>query len=538
MKSARNIMLCSSLLCLAYSSFAVAGPGGTYGPGNYGGGSYGPSGGYSGGGGYGPSGGYGGYGGPGSSNLGGGFGGGFGYGPTVIKKPSVYIGNNRPYSAPAVIQVRPAPNTVITVNPGPIKRPYYEGLQGPHYHNPGYNSPGYNSPGYNSGVIIRPGINNPAVVVSTNRYGYNHRPQYNHGGWYHGDWHGNWSNNNNNWKGRPYSWGGWNSGRIQVTGAAVASPWRFGYWGYSNPYYTHANNTPAYINYSRPIIATTMLADSSGQQGGYGIDPQTQAQADQFFGAARAAFFAGDYASAQAQVDQALALVPNDTVMHEFRALVLFATQQYRPASGAIYALLSSGPGWNWTTLIGLYPNVDVYTQHLRTLERVCLQNPQASEAHFLLAYHYMTAGHTDSAAEEYQAVLAANPRDTLSAQLLTSLTGPVGGGVQAAQLPDNLPAQDVDPRFLIGNWSASRNDGSSFTLSLNQDSTYRWRYSQGAGRPQEFVGDYTLADNVLVLKQDGQPTMVGQVTPLSDTSFTFKISGGDPTDPGLTFQQ
>lgn len=511
MKSVRNIMLWSGLLSLAYSSFAVAGPGGTYGPSNYGSNyNYGPNN-------YGPSTGY-----RASGGYGGGFGGGFGNSPYTIKKPSVYIDTTRPYS-PAVIQVRPAPNTVITVNPGPIKRPYYEGLHGDHYH----------PPGRNPTVIVKPG-SRPVVV--NDRYSYNHRPYNYNGGWYHGDWRGgNWNKNNNNWKGRPYSWGGWNSGKIQVSGGAVVSPWRFGYWGYSNPYYTPVNNAPAYINYSRPIIATTLLAD--GQPGGYGVDPATQDRADQFFAAARSAFFVGDYQSAQAQVDQALSLVPNDTVMHEFRALVLFATQQYRPASGAIYALLSSGPGWDWTTLIGLYPSVEVYTQHLRTLERVCLENPRASEAHFLLAYHYMTAGHTDSAAEEYQQVLAVNPSDTLSSQLLTSLVGPAGG-VQAAQLPPNLPAQDVDPRFLIGNWSASRNDGSNFSLSLGRDGSYRWRYSQGAGRPQEFSGDYTVADNVLVLKLDGQPTMVGTVTPLSRNSFNFRISGADQSDPGLTFQQ
>ncbi|MDB5385840.1 MAG: hypothetical protein JWM11_1486, partial [Planctomycetaceae bacterium] len=323
----------------------------------------------------------------------------------------------------------------------------------------------------------------------------------------------------------------------QVAGNAIASPWRFGYWGYSNPYYTHVANSPAYINYSRPIIATTMLPNAGGQAGAYGINPETQDQAIQLFTAARAAFFAGDYGAAQGQVDQALSLVPNDTVMHEFRALVMFATQQYRPASGAIYALLSSGPGWNWTTLIGLYPNVDTYTQQLRVLERFCIQNPQASEAHFLLAYHYLTAGHTDSAAEEYQAVLAVNPQDTLSAQLLTSLTGPMAGA-PVAQLNPNVPTQQIDPQFLVGDWTAGRNDGSNFNLSLGDNGTYRWGYAQAGGRPQEFSGAYTLTDNVLVLQQNNQPAMVGQVTPLANNSFNFRLGGGDANDPGLTFQR
>jgi hypothetical protein len=31
--------------------------------------------------------------------------------------------------------------------------------------------------------------------------------------------------------------------------------------------------------------------------------------------------------------------------------------------------VLSVGPGWDWTTLIGLYPSIDVYTTQLRALE-------------------------------------------------------------------------------------------------------------------------------------------------------------------------
>lgn len=527
MTTFRTSVLSGGLLCLALSTFAVAGPGGTYGPGTYGpSGSYGGSGTY---GGY-KSGYNNGYNSGSYSN--GGFGGSLGYGPAVVRTPPVYIGTNRPYVTPntPVIRVQPGPNTVITVNQPPVKRPYYEGL-------PGH---GYYSGGYKPAVIVQPGVGTRPVIVGGNsyggrdNYGHYHRPQYYNGGWYHGDWHSNW---NNSWKSRPYSWGGWNAGNVQVSGAAVGSPWRYGYWNYSNPYYTHTNNAPAYINYSRPIIATTMFADASGQAGGYGLNPANQEQAIQAFAVARSAFFQGDYVTAQAQIDQALSLAPNDTVMHEFRALVLFATQQYRPASGAIYALLSSGPGWNWTTLIGLYPNVEVYTQQLRVLERICIQNPQASEAHFLLAYHYLTAGHTDAAAEEYQAVLAVNPRDTLSAQLLTSLTGPAAGAA-VAQLNPNVPVQQVDPRFLIGNWSAARNDGSSFNLRLGNDGTYRWGYAQPGARPQEFAGTYTLTDNVLVLTQNNQPAMVGQVTPLANNSFNFKLAGGDVNDPGLNFQR
>ena len=51
-----------------------------------------------------------------------------------------------------------------------------------------------------------------------------------------------------------------------------------------------------------------------------------------------------------------------------------------------MYSVLSTGPGWDWTTLAGLYANIDIYTQQLRSLEAYCNANPQAASARFLLA--------------------------------------------------------------------------------------------------------------------------------------------------------
>ena len=106
-------------------------------------------------------------------------------------------------------------------------------------------------------------------------------------------------------------------------------------------------------------------------------------------------------------------------VLHEFRGLALFALHRYKEAAGTIYAVLSVGPGWDWTTLSSFYPDVDVYTEQLRALEQYVNANPNAAEARFLLAYHYMTCGHTDAAATQFKAVVQLNPKDQLSAQLL-----------------------------------------------------------------------------------------------------------------------
>ena len=81
-----------------------------------------------------------------------------------------------------------------------------------------------------------------------------------------------------------------------------------------------------------------------------------------------------------------------------------------------------SGPGWDWPTLIGLYPNVNVYTSQLRALEDYGKANPQSASGRFVLAYHYLTQGHYDAAANMLRQVVALKPNDTLSAKLLEQL--------------------------------------------------------------------------------------------------------------------
>ena len=77
---------------------------------------------------------------------------------------------------------------------------------------------------------------------------------------------------------------------------------------------------------------------------------------------------AGDYGQALKLVDLALQKTPNDPILHEFRAMCLFAVGRYDEAAVPMYTVLSSGPGWDWTTLASLYSSIDVYSQQLRAL--------------------------------------------------------------------------------------------------------------------------------------------------------------------------
>ena len=99
-------------------------------------------------------------------------------------------------------------------------------------------------------------------------------------------------------------------------------------------------------------------------------------------------------------------------------------------------------------------------------------------------------------------------------------------------------PAKPVDAAESVGNWTATRSDGASFSLDVAKDGTYSWRHTL-QGKSQTFSGAYTVADNLLILKEGGNPAMIGQIIALrTTTQFNFKLAGNNPSDPGLTFSK
>ena len=92
--------------------------------------------------------------------------------------------------------------------------------------------------------------------------------------------------------------------------------------------------------------------------------------------AAVAAFKQNDYDAALDIIDKGIAQYPTDSVLHEFRGLVLFARGDYQQAAATIHSVLAIGPGWDWTTLISLYTSVAIYTDQLRALETFVREHP------------------------------------------------------------------------------------------------------------------------------------------------------------------
>lgn len=348
-------------------------------------------------------------------------------------------------------------------------------------------------------------------------------PHYAH--WYHGDWHDHWIH--------PWYYGpvGWFSVGV-VAGAVVwDAPWYWGYWPYYNPYYTEVIVIgDSRIDYSRPLVlaAPAPTAVSSGTN--------VDAQAAQFLEASRETFRRGDYKAALALLDPAIGMKPNDAVLHEYRALILFATGQYRQSAAAVYAVLSVGPGWDWPTLVGFYPDPNVYTAQLRALEVYRREHPDEADVRFLLAYHYLSTSNNEAAVAEFREAMRLNPKDQLSAQLVAGLTADKAQSA-APDAPPPASALPVTAASLTGVWEASREDGASFSFQLFADQTYTWDYRQN-GKAQHFAGAYTVAENLLILKHNGNPTMIGQIAFSDANHFSFKLTGSNPADPGLSFSR
>ena len=338
------------------------------------------------------------------------------------------------------------------------------------------------------------------------------------------------------------------------------SVYDWGYSSYYNPYATGysmpttlGGGTGAVYDYTQPINSSVAPPD-----------PGVTSQVVTSFDAARAAFKSGDYQQALQLTDQAIRQIPNDAALHEFRALVLFALQRYDESAATLYAVLTAGAGWDWATLVGLYPNVSVYTQQLRALENDCSQNTGSASARFVLAYHYLTQGHTLAALQQLKQVAALQPQDNLAPQLARqfdpgaaagapALSAPEGAASAGAVAPlspppaplqetsviapNSSPAPAVKEGRLEGTWTAQPDQNTTITLTFPDPGHFTWRVTN-QGQSRLLQGKLTSGNGILTLAQDRGPAIVGNTTWSDETHFQFKLPGAGPDDPGLTFSK
>jgi hypothetical protein len=185
-------------------------------------------------------------------------------------------------------------------------------------------------------------------------------------------------------------------------------------------------------------------------------------------------------------------------------------------------------------------------------LENYVQSHPDAASARFLLAYHYLTIGSPDAAADQLRQVVQLKPTDNLSRQMLALLdsakqTSAVAeqtppppaaqANVSSAIQPAVAPAAEIQPAALVGTWNAQPDRNSSIKLTLQPDGSFTWDVAKPDGQTQ-LRGNYAIGNaNQLTLAQDQQGgTLAGSVAWSDNGRFTFRLTGAPTSDSGLTF--
>ena len=357
---------------------------------------------------------------------------------------------------------------------------------------------------------------------------------YYHYGWYRGGWHYGWDRY---WHQMWYEYPA--AVAVGLTCWGINSmAYSFGTTVYVNPYYAGPASGGA-LDYSQPqFVPSQPEPDGSSSP-----PPEVPEQGLQIFEQARTAFHSGDYRRARQLADAALKSMPHDALVQEFRALTFFAQQDYTDAATVLHSVLAVSPGWDWTTMSQLYPNLETYTKHLRALEQWTKDHPSAPEGHFVLAYHYLTCGHQDDAAKQLELVVQELPDDHVSARLLNQLTGqapqpgsdapgaPVAESDEARSEPQKLNPPELQVEQVEGTWSA-KTKTARYGLELKDSGRFEWTYEH-ASQTQTVAGVYALKGTTLALEPDGGGVMLADIR-IENESLKFEQVGTDKT---LTFE-
>ncbi len=357
---------------------------------------------------------------------------------------------------------------------------------------------------------------------------------------YHNGWHNGWCDGGhwNNWWGHMWSEHPvWSAFAITNWSLNTAS-WLFGLGSYSNPYYSDGGGGG--YDYSQPLIMeqpATAAAAPATDTTAEALPPGVTQQGLTVFDEARTLFHDKQYKEALAKCMEALKQMPQDATLHEFKALCHFVLGDYKNAATTLYAVLSVGPGWDWTTMANLFESVDEYTTYLRKLEAYCSKNKESADAYFVLAYHYLTMDKKDLALRMYKIVAKLAPNDTVTKQLLQGLgyEPPANGEAPPApKEPDNTPA--IPEEKLLGQWKAPGPNNTSFSLKLTKEGEFTWGYTKN-NKTESVKGAYGQQGGNLVMESDGGNTMVADIKLIDDSTLEFQMTGM-PDSPKLKFKK
>jgi len=464
----------------------------------------------------------------------------------------------RPGGGNTIINNRPVTIKRPTINTRPSTKPAWDTNKWGNWGN--WN----NRPGFGNNVNIGNNVNVNIHNNFHNNHNWSYKPNYwgsrpwwnanNCHGWHHGSWNYGW---NKRWYGhyhyyRPRPWPGYviydNRNDFAQGVAWGIAAWglgnmiyNIGYQSYSNPYPAPPVQSSAgttIINYREPITVSA----GNLPPGDPAAEKTAEEQSSFALEKSRTAFKRADYLAAMKSVDEAIALVPGDPAIHEYRALVLFALGKYADAAGVLNPVLASGPGWDWTTMTGLYGSQTTYTDQLRRLEDYSRAVPDDAATRFLLGYHYLVCAHLDQAYEQFDQAAKLQPADTIAAQLRdlckSSISPDTGDSTEVEAPLEDAPAPAPVPADkLVGTWVSDRGENGKVTLNLAADGKFTWTFSKG-DQKNDLSGDFSIDERGLLVLASEDSQMVGEIKLPEDTKLNFILAGGPQGDPGLNFDR
>ena len=226
-------------------------------------------------------------------------------------------------------------------------------------------------------------------------------------------------------------------------------------------------------------------------------EPTVADPAMQTFDAARAAFKAGNYAEALRKTDQALKALPNDAAINEFRALCLFALKQYDQAAGTLYAVLSAGPGWDWTTLSD-FTRAWTSTRTRCTLWRNTAPSTRNQPGPVRPGVPLPHSGPHRGRRRGAEGGREASARRSALGAAGHAALRRQGGGSPACRHPARPGSRGRSRRQgnLVGAWKASPAMGTTIELTLGGDSKFKWNIVS-QGKTQPIAGTYTYENGI-----------------------------------------
>jgi tetratricopeptide (TPR) repeat protein len=322
-----------------------------------------------------------------------------------------------------------------------------------------------------------------------------------------------------------------------------------------NPYYvtpTVTATASAPYDYSQPVVVNNYItadSDSGDATATSTSEPKVSAEIQQSFSGFDVgldAFKGGRYNEALTAFDGALKLNGGDPVLHEVRALTLFALGNYSEAAIALNSLLASAPGMDWTTMSSLYGDADDYTAQLRKLESYCKANPKNPASAFVLAYHYLVIGSKDSAVRALKVVVENQPKDMVAKRMLEALVPPsdaTGSSATPVAPPPATPSSSEEiptpqPEInLIGKWKAA-NGPSTIELAITDDSVFTWNVDENGKRVAELSGDLATNGEAVVFDTKDQGSLGGTVKAISSDEWIMMPPGVTKEDAGIRFKR